>query len=134
MIIQGHEVPNGWPLGLGSMNMRLSVEGVVDAREPSTFHGPCSSFSSFSSSNLDTESTVSFFQDNSVSLGRLIGIKPRDNRTLYFTRASCIPPQQRSQSSKVPSNHHQIENSHGVCVPNLLNILVKMSRSKSHSR
>ncbi|KAI3495321.1 hypothetical protein L1887_37615 [Cichorium endivia] len=137
MIIQGREVPNGWPFGLGNMNVRLSepvtVEDIVDAREPNTFHVPSSSFSSFSSSNLDTESTVSFFQDNSVTLGRLIGLKPRDNGTLYFPRTSGIP-QQISESSKVSSNAHQIENSHGVCVPNLLNILVKMSRSKSDAR
>ncbi|KAI3741698.1 hypothetical protein L1987_59372 [Smallanthus sonchifolius] len=129
MIIQGPEVPNGWPFGLGSMNTRLSVEADVVAREPDTFHGPSSSFSSFSSSNFDTESTVSFFQDNSVSLGRLIGIRPRDNRTLYFQRPVCIP-QQRSERYEESSS----ETPRVICVPNLLNILVKMSRSKSHLR
>ncbi|KVH89502.1 uncharacterized protein LOC112526797 [Cynara cardunculus var. scolymus] len=137
MIIQGHEVPSGWPFGLGSMNTRLSVResgvAVTGGREPNTFHGPSSSFSSFSSSNLDTESTASFFQDNSVSLGRLIGIAPRENRTLYFPRTTCIPDQ-RSQRSKVSTKAHEIETSHGICVPNLLNILVKISRSKSHTR
>ncbi|KAI3680738.1 hypothetical protein L6452_35513 [Arctium lappa] len=137
MIIQGHEVPSGWPFGLGSMNTRLGapesgVAIIAGAREPNTFHGPSSSFSSFSSSNLDTESTVSFFQDNSVSLGRLIGIAPRESRTLYFPRTTCIPDQ--TQCSKVSSKAHEIETSHGVCVPNLLNILVKISRSKSHTR
>ncbi|KAJ9565983.1 hypothetical protein OSB04_001949 [Centaurea solstitialis] len=132
MIIQGHEVPSGWPFGLGSMTTRLSVRESTVAREPNTIHGPSSSFSSFSSSNLDTESTASFFQDNSVSLGRLIGIAPRDNRTLYLRGTTCIPNQQ-SESSKASGNAQEIETSHGVCVPNLLNILVKISRSKSHT-
>ncbi|PWA64174.1 hypothetical protein CTI12_AA346690 [Artemisia annua] len=137
MIIQGGEVPNGWPFGLGSMNSRLSVrervETAADTREPNTFHGPSSSFSSFSSSNLDTESTASFFQDNSVSLGRLIGIRPRDNGRLYFPRPAYIPTP-RSRHSEALPDADQIETSQGVCVPNLMNILVKISRSKSHSR
>lgn len=53
----------GWPFGLGNMNARLGVtdivEAVTGAREPHTFHGPSSSFSSFSSSNFDTEVTYS---------------------------------------------------------------------------
>ncbi|KAI7756852.1 hypothetical protein M8C21_025037 [Ambrosia artemisiifolia] len=137
MIIQGREVPNGWPFGLGSMNTRLSIGERVEAdtgtRQPNTFHGPSSSFSSFSSSNFDTESTASFFQDKSVSLGRLIGLRPRDNGTLYFPRPACIP-QQRPQRCEEPSYTDQTETPRGICVPNLLNMLVKMSRSKSHSR
>ncbi|XP_076909419.1 uncharacterized protein LOC143566679 [Bidens hawaiensis] len=136
MIFQGREAPSGWPFGLGSMNTRLSIRETVEAvtvtREPNTFHGPSSSFSSFSSSNFDTESTASFFQDNRVSLGRLIGLRPRDNGTLYFPRPVCIP-QERSQRYKESSYTHQTETPRGVCVPNLLNILVKMSRSKSQS-
>ncbi|XP_071714731.1 uncharacterized protein [Rutidosis leptorrhynchoides] len=127
MIIQGREVTYGWPFGLGNMNTRLGVpEAVPCAREPHTFHRSLSSFSSFSSSNFDTESTTSFFQDNSVSLGRRSGIRQRDNGTLYFPRPVCIQEQtsQRSQESS----------SRGVCVPNLLNMLGKIGRSKSHSR
>ncbi|KAK1420427.1 hypothetical protein QVD17_22011 [Tagetes erecta] len=137
MIIQSHEVPNGWPFGLGSMNTRLSigvsVEADTSAREPNTFHGPSSSFSSFSSSNFDTESTASFFQDNSVSLGRLIGLRPQDNGTLYFPRPVRIPQQRPERYDESPYTH-QMESPRGVCVPNLLSILVKMSRSRSHSR
>ncbi|KAH9618746.1 hypothetical protein KSS87_014599 [Heliosperma pusillum] len=74
------ETGMGWPLGLGSMYMRLRM---VERR--SSLYAQSTSFSSFSSSNLDTESTVSFFQDKSKSLGRLIGIRPRDRRpeTMY---------------------------------------------------
>ncbi|KAL8192113.1 hypothetical protein R6Q57_028062 [Mikania cordata] len=137
MIIQDHEGPNGWPFGLGRINTRLSigasVEGDTGAQQPNTFHGPSSSFSSFSSSNFDTESTASFFQDNSVSLGRLIGIRPRENGTLYFSRPVCVP-QQRSEHHEESSYTHQTKTTRVICVPNLLNILGKMSRSKSHSR
>ncbi|KAJ0589726.1 hypothetical protein HanIR_Chr04g0189481 [Helianthus annuus] len=136
MIIQGHEVPSGWPFGLGSMNTRLSIRECVEAdtgaREPNTYHGPSSSFSSFSSSNFDTESTASFFQDNSVSLGRLIGIRPRDNGALYFPRPVCIQ-RQRSQRYEESPYADQTNTSRVICVPNLLNMLAKMSRSKSHS-
>nr|GEV59053.1 hypothetical protein [Tanacetum cinerariifolium] len=132
MFIQGGEAPNGWPFGLGSMNSRLSVrervEVAADTREPRTFHGPSSSFSSFSSSNLDTESTVSFFQDNSVSLGRLIGIRPQDNGRLYFPRPAYIPTPRSRHSEALPDADQ------GVCVPNLMSIFIKISRSKSHSR
>nr|XP_043622077.1 uncharacterized protein LOC122593697 [Erigeron canadensis] len=130
MVVQACEVPNGWPFGLGNMNTRLSLEA---ARQPNSFHGPSSSFSSFSSSNFDTESTASFFQDNSVSLGRLIGIRPQDNGTLYFPRPVCIQ-EQTSRRSQESYNTHQTDTSRGVCVPNLLNILGKISRSRSHSR
>ncbi|THG22193.1 hypothetical protein TEA_005530 [Camellia sinensis var. sinensis] len=76
-------MPNGWPLGLGNLNMRLRVTESLHpaATEPHPLHTPSSSCSSFSSSNLDTEidqSTASFFQDHSVSLGRLIGIRSRE--------------------------------------------------------
>lgn len=60
-------MPNGWPFGLGNMNTRLIVtetveEAVAGASEPNTLHGPSSSFSSFLSSNFDTE--VIWFQQN----------------------------------------------------------------------
>ncbi|KNA13895.1 hypothetical protein SOVF_112260, partial [Spinacia oleracea] len=56
--MENRERGTGWPLGLGSMYMRLRlVEGlpvdVADHTRSSCF--PSSSFSSFSSSNLDTE-------------------------------------------------------------------------------
>ncbi|RYR49640.1 hypothetical protein Ahy_A07g036165 [Arachis hypogaea] len=70
---------NGWPLGLGFLNIKLRVTEAPAAAPVEPFSSkqiPSTSFSSFSSSNLDTEqSTASFFQDKSVSLGRLIGIR-----------------------------------------------------------
>ena len=56
---QNHEMSNGWPLGLQIMNMRLRLQERLHAAapvvEPYSLHIPSSSFSSFSSSNLDTE-------------------------------------------------------------------------------
>ncbi|KAK7273505.1 hypothetical protein RIF29_14557 [Crotalaria pallida] len=51
------EMPIGWPLGLGILNMRLrNVDSTPTApREPYSIHVRSTSFSSFSSSNLDTE-------------------------------------------------------------------------------
>ena len=57
---QNHEIPSGWPLGLGIMNMRLRVLQrfpASAAAEPYSLHVASTSFSSFSSSNLDTEVT-----------------------------------------------------------------------------
>ncbi|XP_031113887.1 uncharacterized protein LOC116017438 isoform X1 [Ipomoea triloba] len=87
-------VPNGWPFGLEKMNIWLRLNDAPNSHvdtlslDPSPFcvvHSP--SLSSFSSSNLDTESTVSFFMDQSVSLRRLIGMRSGNNGKLYFSNA-----------------------------------------------
>ncbi|XP_021289815.1 uncharacterized protein LOC110420769 [Herrania umbratica] len=67
----------GWPLGLQPLNARI---GLVRTRD---FSGSVSfstlltaspSSSSISSSDLDTQSTGSFFHDNSITLGSLLGV------------------------------------------------------------
>lgn len=56
MILQEHEMANGWPLGLEIMNIRLRVvDSLPAAAQPYSLHLPSNSFSSLSSSNLDTE-------------------------------------------------------------------------------
>ncbi|KAH7568873.1 hypothetical protein JRO89_XS06G0065500 [Xanthoceras sorbifolium] len=134
-----HETSNGWPLGLEIMNTRLQVmEGAQAALavEPSPTHRRTISFSSFSSSNLDTEinqSTASFFQDNSVSLGRLIGFKPSNGGSLYFPKAIHFEEHERiavrGKCSDV-NKGHIVDLSHGICIP----LLMKMSRSRSKPR
>jgi hypothetical protein len=57
---QNDEMQIGWPLGLGFVNMRLRVvESLPTAQQVDPFslslHIPSTSFSSLSSSNLDTE-------------------------------------------------------------------------------
>ncbi|XP_052108323.1 uncharacterized protein LOC110274129 isoform X2 [Arachis duranensis] len=77
-LLKNDQMLNGWPLGLGFLNIKLRVTEAPAAAPVDPFslkQIPSTSFSSFSSSNLDTESTASFFQDKSVSLGRLIGIR-----------------------------------------------------------
>ncbi|GLT82816.1 hypothetical protein SLE2022_011530 [Rubroshorea leprosula] len=136
---QEHGTSNGWPLGLEVMSMRLRVNETVQsapAVHPFSFHVPSSSFSSFSSSNLDTESTASFFQDNSVSLGRLIGFRHRDGGrgTLYLPNSLPIEEHSRIPvrgTCKDVSKEQSVDMSQGICIPLLLGVLVKMNRSKS---
>ncbi|XP_059438734.1 uncharacterized protein LOC132171440 isoform X2 [Corylus avellana] len=139
MVTENHEIPSGWPLGLGIMNMRLRVLQRLPASaaaEPHSLRVASTSFSSFSSSNLDTESTASFFQDHSVSLGRLIGIRPGERSGFYlqnsinFEEHNMMP----ARDANTDVSRHRVDMSRGICIPLLLGALVKMSRSKSKSR
>ncbi|KAI5593211.1 hypothetical protein POPTR_004G048201v4 [Populus trichocarpa] len=139
MAAEGNEASNGWPLGLMSTRLRVMETIQAAPAEPYSLRIRSSSFSSFSSSNLDTESTASFFQDKSVPLGRLIGIRP-GNGGLYFPRRVHADEQGkiavraiRAASSEV-SGARRADMSHGICIPLLAGTLEKMSRSKSKSR
>ncbi|XP_031128976.1 uncharacterized protein LOC116030781 [Ipomoea triloba] len=127
------EVPSGWPLRLGNMNIRLRLLETSRATATATYSSP--SFSSLSSSNLDTESTASFFPDRSVSLGRLIGIRP--GKPLQFPGKVQVEGNQsgidyrRSHSEGGKGGEGEGE---GVCVPLLQNVMGKMSRSKSSTK
>ncbi|CAK9314502.1 unnamed protein product [Citrullus colocynthis] len=67
----------GWPLGLQPLNVRVGVPGNRDYSGSVSFNTLMTaspiSFSD-SSSDLDTESTGSFFHDKSITLGSLIGV------------------------------------------------------------
>ncbi|XP_057497258.1 uncharacterized protein LOC130781992 [Actinidia eriantha] len=140
MLVEDHETTNGWPLGLGNLNIRLRVtenfEPAVATAERSSLHAPSSSFSSFLSSDLDTESTASFFQDHSVSLGRLIGIRPMDRGVVYFPNTTRVEQHESilegRSCSDVPGAQRE-EMSQGICVPIFFSIIVKMTRSRSSS-
>ncbi|XP_026413589.1 uncharacterized protein At3g17950-like isoform X1 [Papaver somniferum] len=89
----------GWPLGLQPLNVRV---GLVRNRD---FSGSMSSntlitgspsFSTDSSSDLDTESTGSFFHDKSITLGSLIGV----SSILEFSRRSIRGRRAESIRSK----------------------------------
>ncbi|KAK1556671.1 hypothetical protein Q3G72_009876 [Acer saccharum] len=149
---QDDETSNGWPLGLEIMNIRLRVmegegegegtQAAPAAVEPDTTHVRTVSFTSFSSSNLDTESTTSFFQDKSVTLGRLIGFKAGNGGSLYFPktairfeeherRITTKTTAARGRCSDVSKGHNSVVDlSHGICVP----LLMKMNRSRSKQR
>ncbi|KAB2080929.1 hypothetical protein E1A91_A05G101400v1 [Gossypium mustelinum] len=67
----------GWPLGLQPLNVRLGLARNHDYSGSISFNttltaSPTSSADS--SSDLDTQSTGSFFHDKSVTLGSLIGV------------------------------------------------------------
>ncbi|KAF7803414.1 uncharacterized protein G2W53_042525 [Senna tora] len=127
-------MPFGWPLGLSFLSMRLRVAESLPAAPAEPYsvvlHAPSSSFSSFSSSNLDTESSASFFQDNSVSLGRLIGIRGGgEGGRLYF------PNSLRLELEK--NGCEEVDRSGGnnsICIPILLDAFLKTSRTKKTSR
>ncbi|GAV57917.1 hypothetical protein CFOL_v3_01453 [Cephalotus follicularis] len=68
----------GWPLGLQPLNMRVGL--VMNDHDSSrsvsfnTLLNGSSTSSTDTSSDLDTESTGSFFHDRSITLGSLIGV------------------------------------------------------------
>ncbi|KAL2899006.1 hypothetical protein RDABS01_007487 [Bienertia sinuspersici] len=68
----------GWPLGLQPLNVRIGLGRTRDYFGSMSFNttmltgSPTSSTDS--SSDLDTESTGSFFHDRSITLGSLIGV------------------------------------------------------------
>ncbi|KAK9714628.1 hypothetical protein RND81_06G107800 [Saponaria officinalis] len=118
------EMVMGWPLGLGSMYMRLRMAErfpIVEPHRRSFLYSPSTSFSSFSSSNLDTESTVSFFQDKSKTLGRLIGIRPRNRRSRTYVRASTddgpVEPRRRRSERSFSENKEDMRMCDRICIP-----------------
>ncbi|KAK7327844.1 hypothetical protein VNO77_21937 [Canavalia gladiata] len=136
---QNVDMSIGWPLGLGFLNMRLRVvESHPSASgEPYHLHVPTTSFSSFSSSNLDTESTASFFQDNSVSLAQLIGIRAGDRGRLYFPNSLRFEEKENklTKSSSSDASHVQgVDMSPLVCIPMLLHTLQKIRKRKKSTR
>ncbi|TYI64445.1 hypothetical protein E1A91_D09G089400v1 [Gossypium mustelinum] len=139
------ENSNGWPLGLQIMGMRLRLQERLQHQvsappvQPYYLHIPSSSFSSLFSSNLDTESSASFFQDNSVSLGKLIGFRQQERGSKHFRnainggenirmpiKATCRDVSRRRQQSA--------DMSQGICIPLILAALVKINKSKSKSK
>ncbi|XP_044496082.1 uncharacterized protein LOC123218636 [Mangifera indica] len=149
MATQEHEISKGWPFGLEIMKARLQVlESRQQQTAPAAADQPYSiqvrsiSFSSFSSSNLDTESTASFFQDHSVSLGKLIGFKAGEGRrSFYFPNGFHFEEGNQKISVRggtfsnmgmntTEPHQHGVHTSAGICIP----LLHKMSRSRSKPR
>ncbi|KAG5223655.1 60S Ribosomal protein [Salix suchowensis] len=67
----------GWPLGLHPLNVRVGIARNGDfsgSISLNTLLTGSPTSSTDSSSDLDTESTGSFFHDKSISLGSLIGV------------------------------------------------------------
>ncbi|KAB2025572.1 hypothetical protein ERO13_D06G135900v2 [Gossypium hirsutum] len=146
MAAENQETTNGWPLVLQIMAMKLRLQERIQystpAVEPHSPHIPSPSFSSFcSSSNIDTESTASFFQDNNISLGKLIGFRQRDTGSVLYLQ-STIGAEQNTIVSGV-CNCNDVSRGHcgdlcgqgqGICIPMVLGTLVKITRSRSKSK
>ncbi|KAL3820434.1 hypothetical protein ACJIZ3_006339 [Penstemon smallii] len=136
MFRENNEIPNGWPLGLGNMNSRIRVSESSQLPAPQQPRASrvrvlrSSSFSSFaSSSNLDTESTASFFPDQSVSLGRLIGIRPIKKGILYCEEQRITMSADERSCFGISKGPRQ--NSKGLCVPLLHQVIERMGRRNS---
>ncbi|XP_020230920.1 uncharacterized protein LOC109811555 [Cajanus cajan] len=139
MLGENDDMPIGWPLGLGFLNMRLRVGESLPAASvaPYQLHVPSTSFSSFSSSNLDTESTASFFQDNSVSLAQLIGIRSGDRGRLYFPNSLRFEERKKKLAKCSGSGGSKVQGmdvSRVICIPMLRHTLLKIRKSKKSSR
>ncbi|MCL7048599.1 hypothetical protein MKW94_030365 [Papaver nudicaule] len=88
----------GWPLGLQPLNVRVGLvrrnRNFSGSMSSNTFiTGDSPGSSTDSSSDLDTESTGSFFHDKSITLGSLIGV----SSILEFSRRS-IRGRRRAES------------------------------------
>ncbi|KAF5446954.1 hypothetical protein F2P56_032547 [Juglans regia] len=97
----------GWPLGLQPLNVRVGLvrnhdfSGSVSFNTLLTGSPTCSTDSS--SSDLDTESTGSFFHDRSVTLGSLIGVSSiLELSRRSIRRRKTEPLKEKKSSSKLP--------------------------------
>ncbi|PIA39095.1 hypothetical protein AQUCO_02700343v1 [Aquilegia coerulea] len=94
----------GWPLGLQPLNIGAGMVRNHDFSGSISFNtlltGSPSS-STASSSNLDTESTGSFFHDESITLGRLIGVSSildLSRRSARVRKAEPLPLRSKKKS------------------------------------
>ncbi|KAL3530742.1 hypothetical protein ACH5RR_010064 [Cinchona calisaya] len=100
-----HQQEEGWPLGLQPVNVR--VVGLV--RRSRNFSGstslntilsasPSTSSSDYST-DLDTQSTGSFFRDRSTTLGSLIGVPRIVNLSRRSIRGTSNPESNEAQKN-----------------------------------
>nr|XP_043622038.1 uncharacterized protein At3g17950-like [Erigeron canadensis] len=64
----------GWPLGLQPLNVRARNHDYSGSISCNTLLSGSPTLTSDSSSDLDTQSTGSFFHDKSITLGNLLGV------------------------------------------------------------
>ncbi|MFS7934588.1 hypothetical protein Hanom_Chr05g00393341 [Helianthus anomalus] len=65
---------DGWPLGLQPLNVRARNYDYSGSISCNTLLSGSPTLTSVSSSDLDTQSTGSFFHDKSITLGNLLGV------------------------------------------------------------
>uniref|UniRef100_A0A7N0RF25 Uncharacterized protein n=2 Tax=Kalanchoe fedtschenkoi TaxID=63787 RepID=A0A7N0RF25_KALFE len=139
------QMSGGWPLGLEIMNLRVSQAPPHLAPTPPVFlRFPSTSLTSASSSNFETESMISssFFEDRSVTLGRLIGIRPRstadkeskhnqeehlNRHTKASKRGGALHSKDEAAGGSRRSCGGLAQRYDGICIPLLAGILGKMN-------
>ncbi|KAI4356464.1 hypothetical protein L6164_000486 [Bauhinia variegata] len=94
----------GWPLGLRLLNARIGLVRNGDLSGSVSFStmltgSPTSSIGS--SSDLDTQSTESFFRDKSITLGSLIGISSFIELSRRSTRGRAVEPSRDKRNHKL---------------------------------
>uniref|UniRef100_A0A5B7BJG3 Uncharacterized protein n=1 Tax=Davidia involucrata TaxID=16924 RepID=A0A5B7BJG3_DAVIN len=94
---------DGWPLGLQPLNVRVGLVRNSDLNGSvsfSTLLTGSPSSSTDSSSDLDSESTGSFFRDKSITLGSLIGVSSILELSRRSTRGSTAETLRDKKSYK----------------------------------
>ncbi|KAL0451158.1 UNVERIFIED_CONTAM: hypothetical protein Slati_1672200 [Sesamum latifolium] len=97
------EQEEGWPLGLQPLNVRVGLVRNRDLNGSLSFNTLLTSSpisSTDSSSDLDTESTGSFFHDKSITLGSLIGISSILELSRRSTRGRISEPVRNKKNYK----------------------------------
>ncbi|XP_057764444.1 uncharacterized protein LOC130985474 [Salvia miltiorrhiza] len=126
---------NGWPLGLGNINSRITAPGasepVAPPPQPRLRQRQISSFSSLSSSDLDTESTASFFPDQSVQLGRLIGMRPIGGNKMQREKEGNVGGEGCHRGGHSP--RCGALDSQGFCTPLLHHVIARIFRRPKHT-
>jgi hypothetical protein len=85
----------------------------------------------------NNQSTASFFQDNSVSLAQLMGFRSRDKGRLYFPNSLRFEERNKKQEKGSCSHCCKVQGSdvsRVICIPVLLDTLLKIRKSKKSSR
>ncbi|BAT97193.1 hypothetical protein VIGAN_09056600 [Vigna angularis var. angularis] len=102
MVLQEEE---GWPLGLRLLNARIGLAGNGDFSGSVSFSTILTASptpSTHSSSDLDTQSTASFFRDKSITLGSLMGISSFLEVSRRSSKGRLVQP------SKNNENNHKL--------------------------
>ncbi|XAR60580.1 hypothetical protein NMG60_11034012 [Bertholletia excelsa] len=141
------EQEEGWPLGLQPLNVRVGLVRNRDLYGSASFHTLLSgspTSSTDSSSDLDTESTGSFFHDRSITLGSLMGVSsvvdlPR-RTSMRGRRPQLPPPAKKTCRSKTwclslcPRGATDAESVNDVVAPSLGHFLAVERRAATEHR
>ncbi|XP_042422819.1 uncharacterized protein LOC122010375 isoform X1 [Zingiber officinale] len=125
----------GWPFGLESLTFRLRNMECLQAPTIATnsLNRHSDSFPSYSSSELDTISTKSFFQDHSITLGTLIGMTPVDRNVRFaksFLHEELEYAAIKSLTCDSAEEHDEEMVSCCVCAPFVENVLPGKNSSR----